>query len=67
LVEGAFAEINALLDRTNKVLAGETPLRKSRSHLVYDPDVDEAEDEDLWLDVVKRTAHWPAVAAAAIA
>jgi len=62
-----FAEIDALLDRTNKVLAGETPLPKSRSHLVYDPDIDEAENEDLWLDVVKRTSHWPAVAAAAVA
>ena len=62
-----FAEIDALLDRTSKVLAGETPLPKSRPHLVYDPEVDEAENEDLWLDVVKRTSHWPAVAAAAIA
>jgi hypothetical protein len=62
-----FAEIDALLDRTSKVLAGETPLPKGRSHLVYDPDVDEAENEDLWLDFVKRTSHWPAVAAAAVA
>jgi hypothetical protein len=62
-----FAEIDALLDRTSKVLAGETPLPKSRSHLVYDPDVDEAEAEDLWLDVVQRTAPWPAIAAAAVA
>lgn len=62
-----FAEIDALLDRTSKVLAGETPLPRSRPHLVYDPEVDEAENEDLWLDVVKRTSHWPAVAAAAIA
>ena len=62
-----FAEIDALLDRTNKVLAGETPLPRSRSHLVYDPDIDEAENEDLWLDVVKRTTHWPALAAAAVA
>jgi hypothetical protein len=62
-----FAEIDALLDRTSKVLAGETPLPRSRSHLVYDPDVDEAEAEDLWLDVVQRTSHWPAVAAAAVA
>jgi hypothetical protein len=62
-----FAEIDALLDRTNKVLSGETPLQKNRSHLVYDPDVDEAENEDAWLDVVKRTSHWPAIAAAAIA
>jgi hypothetical protein len=62
-----FAEIDALLDRTNQVLAGETPLRKSRSHLVYDPDQDEAEAEDLWLDVVQRTNHWPAVAAASVA
>src|SRR5215210_4238950 len=62
-----FAEIDALLERTSKVLAGETPLPKSRSHLVYDPDQDEAEAEDLWLDVVKRTSHWPAVAAAAVA
>ena len=45
-VEAHFAEIDALLDRTDKVLAGETPLRKSRSHLVYDPEVDEAENED---------------------
>jgi hypothetical protein len=49
------------------VLAGETPLRKSRSHLVYDPDQDEAEAEDLWLEVVKRTSAWPAIAAAAVA
>jgi len=62
-----FAEIDALLDRTNKVLAGETALPRSRSHLVYDPDQDEAEAEDLWLDVVKRTSTWPAVAAAAVA
>jgi Protein of unknown function (DUF1612)/HTH DNA binding domain len=62
-----FAEIDALLDRTDKVLAGETPLPKSRSHLVYDPDVDEAENEDAWLDVVKRVSHWPAAAAAAVA
>jgi hypothetical protein len=62
-----FAEIDALLDRTSKVLAGETPLPKSRSHLVYDPDQDEGEAEDLWLDVVKRTSHWPAIAAASVA
>ena len=62
-----FAEIDALLDRTSKVLAGETPLLRNRSHLVYDPDQDEAEAEDLWLDVVKRTSHWPAIAAAAVA
>jgi Tat protein secretion system quality control protein TatD with DNase activity len=31
-----FAEIDAVLDRTTRVLAGETPLPKSRSHLVYD-------------------------------
>jgi hypothetical protein len=62
-----FAEIDALLKRTSQVLAGETPLPKSRSHLVYDPDQDEAEAEDLWLEVVRRTGHWPAVAAAAVA
>jgi hypothetical protein len=62
-----FAEIDALLDRTSQVLAGETPLPKSRSPLVYDPDQDEAETEDLWLDLIKRTSHWPAVAAAAVA
>lgn len=62
-----FAEIDALLARTSQVLAGETPLRKSRSHLVYDPDQDEAEAEDLWLDVVKRTSNWPAIAAASMA
>lgn len=62
-----FAEIDALLERTSQVLAGETPLPKSRSHLVYDPELDEAENEDLWLDVVKRTSHWPAIAAAAVA
>jgi hypothetical protein len=62
-----FAEIDPLLERTSQVLAGETPLRKSRSHLVYDPDQDEAEAEDLWLEVVERTSHWPAVAAAAVA
>jgi hypothetical protein len=62
-----LAEIDALLERTGKVLAGETPLPKHRSHLVYDPEGDEAEHEDLWLEVVKRTAHWPALAAAAIA
>jgi hypothetical protein len=43
------------------------PQHRSRSHLIYDPDQDEAEAEDLWLDVVKRTAHWPTIAAAAVA
>lgn len=62
-----FAEIDALLERTNQVLAGEIPMPMSRSRLVYDPDLDEAENEDLWLDVVRRTGHWPAVAAAAVA
>lgn len=62
-----FAEIDALLDRTTRVLAGETPLPKSRSHLVYDLDQDESENEDLWLDLVRRTSHWPAIAAAAVA
>jgi hypothetical protein len=62
-----FADIDALLVRTSKVLAGETPIRSSRSHLVYDPEIDEGENEDLWLDLVKRTAQWPAVAAAAMA
>jgi hypothetical protein len=62
-----FAEIDALLERTNKVLTGETPLPKRRSALVYDPEVDEAEHEDLWLEVVKRTAPWPAMASAAVA
>ncbi len=62
-----FAEIDALLERTDRVLAGEIPLPRSRSHLVYDSDHDEAANEDLWLDVVKRTSHWPAVAAAAVA
>jgi hypothetical protein len=38
-----LAEIHALLDRTSLVLAGEIPLPKRRSHLVYDPDQDEAE------------------------
>lgn len=61
-----FAEIDALLERTSTILAGETPIPKSRSHLVYDPDQGEAEAEDLWLDVVKCTASWPALAAAAI-
>lgn len=55
-----FAEIDAILARTSKTLAGETPIPKRRSHLVYDPEVDEAENEDLWLDVVKRTEKWPA-------
>lgn len=62
-----FAEIDALLDRTSKVLAGETALPLRRSHLVYAPDHDEAQAEDRWLDVVKRTSSWPAVAAAAVA
>jgi hypothetical protein len=62
-----LAEIDALLDRTSKVLAGEMPLPKSRSHLVYDPDQDETEAEDLWLDVVQRTSSWPAIAAASVA
>ena len=65
--EGHFADIDALLARTDQVLAGEMPLRAKRSHLVYDPEVDEGQNEDLWLDVVKRTATWPTLAAAAIA
>ncbi|MBZ6078663.1 RHE_PE00001 family protein [Microvirga puerhi] len=64
---GHFADIDALLDRTSQVLAGEIPLAKSRSTLVYDEDEDEMTKEDLWLDVVHRTRHWPALAAAALA
>jgi Protein of unknown function (DUF1612)/HTH DNA binding domain len=30
-------------------------------------DHDNAETEDLWLDVIKRTSHWPAVTAASVA
>jgi hypothetical protein len=43
-----LAAIDALLDRTSKVLAGETPLLRGRSHLVHDPDVDDAGNEDVW-------------------
>jgi hypothetical protein len=32
-------------------LDGETD-QGSRSDLIYDPDVDEVENEDLWLDVI---------------
>lgn len=42
--EAHLAEIDALLDRTNKVSASEIPLLKRRSPLVCDPDQDEAED-----------------------
>jgi hypothetical protein len=62
-----FADIDAILARTSQVLAGEAPIPARRSHLVYDPEIDEAESEDLWLDVVRQTAHWPAIAAAAMA
>jgi hypothetical protein len=62
-----FAAIDALLERTSQVLAGETPLPKHRSPLVYAPDEDDTAAEDLWLDVVQRTSHWPALAAAAVA
>jgi hypothetical protein len=62
-----FTEIDILLTRTDKVLAGETPLSKSRSHLVYDPDVDESENEDALPDVVKGVSHRPAIAVAAVA
>ena len=65
--EGHFADIDALLARTDQVLAGEMSLRAKRSHLVYDPEIDEGHNEDRWLDVVNRTATWPAIAAAAIA
>ena len=50
-----LAEIDALLERTSQVLAGETPLPRSRSHLIYDPDQDEDEAGDLRLDEVQRT------------
>lgn len=62
-----IVENDALHERIDKVLAGETRLPKSRLNLVYDRDADEAENEDLWLDVVKRTVNCPAVAAAAVA
>jgi hypothetical protein len=62
-----LAEIDALLARTSKTLAGETPIPKRRSHLVYDPELDEAENEDLWLGVIKRTEKWPVIAAAPVA
>jgi hypothetical protein len=52
---------------TDGPLAAEIPPPKSRSQLVYDPDREEVEAEDLWLDFVKRTNHWPAITAAAVA
>ncbi|MCB8823209.1 RHE_PE00001 family protein [Microvirga rosea] len=61
-----LADIDKLLARTDKVLAGETPIPKSRSSLIYDPEEDQAEKEDLWLDALKRMGSWPALATAAI-
>lgn len=62
-----FAEIDALLARTSRVLSGDTPIPRVRSRLIYDEETDQGELEDAWLEVVKRTAGWPAVAASAIA
>jgi hypothetical protein len=52
-----FAEIDALLVHTTKVPADETPIRTSRSPLVYDCVVNKGENEAIWLDAVKRTAQ----------
>lgn len=51
--------------RTSTLLAGETPLPKRRSHFVSQ--ILGLVVVRVILDVVQRTGHWPAVAAAAIA
>jgi len=34
--------------------------------MVYDPDQDAAENEDLWLNVVQHKSHWRAISAAEV-
>jgi len=63
-----LAAVDALLERSNRVLAGATP---ARAHdplaLVYDLDWDEGARLEAWRQVVDRTRHLPPLLAAALA
>src|SRR5215207_3362834 len=63
-----LAAIDALLERSNRVLAGATP---TRAHdplaLVYDLDWDEGARLEAWRRVVDHTRHLPPLLAAALA
>jgi hypothetical protein len=64
----ALAAVDALLERSNRVLAGATPARaQDPLALVYDLDWDEGARLDAWRRVVDHTRHLPPLLAAALA
>src|SRR5829696_1465766 len=63
-----LAAVDALLDRSNRVLAGATPARaQDPLALVYDLDWDEGARLQEWRRVVDHTRHLPPLLAAALA
>lgn len=64
---GQFAEIDALIERTGRVLRGEAVSTRDRASLVYQDDEGEEEAEDQWFARLAELERLPAVQAAAYA
>lgn len=62
-----FAEIDALIERTGKVLRGEAVSARDRSSLLYQDDEGAEEAEDQWFARLTDLDRLPAVQAAALA
>lgn len=64
---GQFAEIDALIERTGRVLRGEAVSTRDRASLVYQDAEGEEESEDQWFALLADCERLPAVQAAAFA
>jgi hypothetical protein len=62
-----FAEIDALIERTGRVIRGEEVSARDRSSAIYDDPHEEEEAEDRWFAELEALEDLPAVQAAAMA
>lgn len=62
-----FAEIDALIERTGKVLRGESLSTRDRASAIYGDARDDEEAEDRWFQELRSFENLPAVQAAAMA
>lgn len=60
-----FAEIDALIERTGRVLRGEAVAARDKSSAVYQNDEEQEEAEDQWFSLLPELEGLPAVQAAA--